>query len=46
MTVINQKIEDAQKAHDEHCKMLDEKCEADKAMHQDSTINQLVGKFV
>lgn len=45
-SVINRKIDEAQKTHDEHCKMLEQKLEADKLAHEDSMVKSLVGKFL
>lgn len=46
MDAINQKIDDAQKAHDEHVKMLEEKFEADRKAHEDHTVGTLLGKLI
>lgn len=45
MDVLNQKLEAAQVAHEEHCRKLDEQVETDKLSHLDSLVSSFVSKF-
>ena len=46
MKVLKAKIEEAQKAYDEGCKVLDEKLVDDKAELADKVVTSIVGKIL